>query len=284
MAVTVNGEQARIWSLVLDAVAIPHRLERDGANWQCLTSGLAVAAARSQLARFEAENQDWPPPAPKVDHAWQHRQPPTLLVMGALLVFYVVTGPWQDNSCWFDQGAIDSVRILQGGEWWRLLTALTLHADPVHILGNFCFGAILVHFVCKTLGIGLGWSLVLAAGVLGNLVNVMVRAGDHHAVGFSTAVFGAVGILCGLELRMRSLRGVLLPLGGGAAFLAMLGAGGEQTDFGAHCWGLAVGFMLGGLIARLPDCYRRDADSLLLQTVLFSICVAAVWGCWRLAL
>lgn len=284
VAVTVHGEQARLWSLVLDAVAIPHRLERHGVEWHCLTAQAAVDAARCQIGRFEIENRNWPPPPPEVDRAWDHRQPPTLLVMGALLVFYTVTGPWQGESRWFTGGAIDGVSILRDGQWWRLLTALTLHAGPVHLLGNVCFGAVLVHYVCKRLGVGLGWLLVLCAGMFGNLINVIARSGEHHAVGFSTAVFGAVGILCGLELQVRSWRGLLLPLGGGAALLAMLGAGGERTDLGAHFWGLIVGCLLGWLVVRLPDGCRRSADSLPVQTILFVACAGALWGCWRLAL
>ena len=282
-AVTANGDQARLWSLVLEAVGIPHRLERHGANWRCLTSAALADEAQHQLERFEAENSDWPPPPPGAG-GWDRRQPPTLLLMGPLLIFFAVTGPWQDENRWFARGAIDAARILRGGEWWRLLTALTLHAGPVHLVGNLCLGAVLVHFVCVRLGVGLGWFLVLVAGVSGNLVNILVRSGDHHAVGFSTAVFGAVGILCGLAMQTGSRRGVLLPMGGGAALLALLGAGGEQTDLGAHFWGLAAGFLLGWLFARLPDRCRRCADSILVQLVLLSVCAVAVWGCWRLAL
>ena len=283
-AVTANGEQARLWSLVLDAVAIPHRLEHHGGQWQCLTAPAAEDAARCQIGRFEIENRHWPPPPPEVDRSWDRRQPPTLLVMGALLIFYAVTGPWQDENRWFAGGGIDSVRILRDGQWWRLLTGLTLHAGPVHLLGNVCFGAVFVHYLCKRVGVGLGWSLVLCAGILGNLVNVLARVGDHQAVGFSTAVFGAAGILCGLELQMGSRRGVLLPLGGGAALLAMLGAGGERTDLGAHFWGLAVGCSLGVLVARLSDRYLRIVDSLSVQVVLLFVCAGALWGGWWLAL
>ncbi|MDH4321949.1 MAG: rhomboid family intramembrane serine protease [Desulfobulbaceae bacterium] len=283
MIATGNGEESWLWSLVLESVAIPHRLERHGDDWRCLTPVAVADEARRQLASFADENRDWPPPPLAIEHGWNHRQPPTLPMMGALLVFYAVTGPWQEGGSWFSQGAIDSVRILDGGEWWRLLTALTLHADPVHLVGNVCFGSVLVHFLCKRLGVGLGWFLILCAGVLGNLANILIRAGAHHAVGFSTAVFGAVGILCGLALQLRSRRGVLLPLGGGASLLALLGAGAEQTDLGAHFWGLAVGMPMGWLFARLPDRYLRRVDAAAVQAVLLCACIVAVWGCWRLA-
>ena len=54
--------------------------------------------------------------------------PPTLLCMAALAIFFACTGPWTEGNPWFATGAVDSLAIVQG-QWWRLVTALTLHAD-----------------------------------------------------------------------------------------------------------------------------------------------------------
>ena len=69
----------------------------------------------------------------------------------------------------------------------------------------------------------------------------------------STAVFAAVGILCGCNLRRFTLRGVLLPLGAGVGLLAMLGSSGDRTDLGAHLWGLLVGLACGIAWSWLKD-------------------------------
>jgi membrane associated rhomboid family serine protease len=158
--------------------------------------------------------------------------------MGVLLLFFGITGDWADQSHWFDEGAVRGGRILEHGEWWRVLTGLTLHADPVHVFSNAVIGGIVIHFLCKILGSGLGWLLVLLAGCLGNSINIIFQGKFHNAVGFSTAVFGAIGILCGIEVKRRQgIKGLLLPLGAGLSLLAMLGSEGERTDFGAHLWG-----------------------------------------------
>lgn len=282
---TVDDESARLQSLVLEAVAIPHRLIRLGGAWQLLVPTAAADSARHQLACFEDENRHWPPPPPLAPvFPWAGHQPPTLLLMGALLVFYGVTGPWREGNPWFVGGASDARLILDHGEWWRLFTSLTLHAGPVHVLSNFLVGAVLVHFLCKTLGSGLGWVVLLAGGGFANYLNILFRAGDHQSVGFSTAVFVAVGALCGLRFTARSRLGLLLPLGGGAGLLALLGAGGERTDLGAHFWGLAVGGGLGLVLGGLPSRWQRGTGALPAQAFLLAGCLALVWCCWRLAL
>ncbi|MDH5299198.1 MAG: rhomboid family intramembrane serine protease [Desulfobulbaceae bacterium] len=282
---SVDGEQARLCALVLEAVGIPNRLEHGREGWQCLVPSAEAAEARSQLARYNEENLHWPPPPhSEAARPWAQHQPPTMLAMGALLVFHVVTGSWQEGNLWFASGAVDAFRILRDHQWWRLVTALTLHAGPVHLFSNVFIGGVLIHFLCKTVGGGLGWSMMLLAGSLGNYLNILARSGQHHSVGFSTSVFAAVGILCGLQAQRRNRQGLLLPLGGGASLLALLGAEGEQTDLGAHFWGLAAGFGLGLILAALPAGFRRLIASFPVQAFLFCGCLAMIWGCWRLAL
>src|SRR2546430_9329762 len=53
---------------------------------------------------------------------------------------------------------------MMAGEWWRAVTALTLHADAPHLLGNALASALLVTAVCQQLGPGVGLWLVLLAG------------------------------------------------------------------------------------------------------------------------
>lgn len=123
------------------------------------------------------------------------------------------------------------------GEWWRLITALTLHADQMHLVGNCLIGGVIVHLLCKAIGYGMGWLALLFAAMSGNFLNIILRDTLHSSVGFSTAVFAAVGILSGRQLNNRAstiIRQLILPLGAGVGLLAMLGSAGERTDLGAH--------------------------------------------------
>jgi len=253
VANTASRHLARLWALVLLAVGIPNLLEEAEGGYSLKVPVAQAGRAATELALFGAENRGWPPPKLLGEVRGDGgSRPPTVLLLGGLLVFYALTGPAEFCSEWFRRGAVDSTAILQHGEWWRLFTALTLHADPVHLLGNLLLGGLVIHFLMRLYGIGLGLFLTILGGGLANLANVAGHGPDHLSVGFSTAVFTAVGLLTGSQLDRQRLGGIILPLGAGVSLLALLGSEGLHTDLGAHLWGLAVGVALGLCRRLLP--------------------------------
>src|SRR5437016_9452621 len=107
-----------------------------------------------------------------------------------LIGFFAVTGPRTRHSAWFARGSAATDRIV-AGEWWRTVTALTLHADASHLLGNAAASVVLVGAVSRELGPGLGLWLVLLAGAGGNALTAVAHSAHHASVGASTAIFGA---------------------------------------------------------------------------------------------
>ena len=96
-----------------------------------------------------------------------------------------LTGERSQGAFWFVAGRADAKLIL-AGEFWRCVTALTLHADMPHVLGNAIFGTLFMGAVFRVLGPGLGGTLVLASGIVGNLVNAFLHGSAHSSVGAST--------------------------------------------------------------------------------------------------
>jgi len=244
--------QILLWALVLSAVEIGHRVVFARHHWQLLVAIEDEAAAQQELAAYEAENHDWPPmPAADDDSLFLVERPVVIPVVGGLLAIHVLSGTWRQGGDWFTNGAATTTSILEQHQWWRVITALTLHADVLHLLGNVVIGGVLAYFLCRLTGSGFGWLLILLAGGLGNAVNVLLRGSGFESVGFSTAVFGTVGILAGLRVaRLTSAQDVLVGAGGALSLLALLGSEGERTDLGAHLWGLVAGFLLGLVVAR----------------------------------
>ncbi|HBI15092.1 MAG TPA: rhomboid family intramembrane serine protease [Desulfobulbaceae bacterium] len=270
-------------SLVLSAVGIKHSLNPQRTR---LTVPAELAdLSRDQLESYFEENRGWPerPPAPQF--VGYSGNPPTLLTIGSLAVFYLVTGPWQDDVPWFARGAIDSSMILEQGQWWRLITALTLHADQVHLLGNCIIGGFIVHLLSRTVGYGLASLLLVFCGALGNFCNISIREAAHLSVGFSTAIFAGIGLLSGLQVLagpLTRLRTLLVPIGAGAGLLAMLGTEGERTDLGAHLFGFLCGLVLGILARqfRVGRVINRSG----LQEKLFVLTLAVILISWSIAL
>ncbi len=282
---TSEEQLALSCSLVLSATGINHFVTPSAGALQLSVAETDAAEAERQIQAYLQENQNWPPRPIAPDKDFRPLlQPPTLLLVGAMALLYTVTGPWSADSLWFASGAGDADAILHKGEWFRLITALTLHADTVHLLGNCAFGGFLFHFFCKLTGNGLGLFSMLLTATLGNFINVFLHNGQHLFVGFSTAVFAIIGMLAMLSRYNRIRTGYLtiMPIMAGAAFLAMLGSSGERTDLGAHFFGLCSGFVGGWFLTREPLLTLRQSN--LFQTILFFLFLAGIIVPWKLAL
>ena len=83
---------------------------------------------------------------------------------------------------WRGAGALHAAAVLDG-DWWRTVTALTLHGDLGHLLGNTLFGIVFGWFIGRYLGSGFGWLLIVAAGAIANYCNAMLQPEAFRAIG-----------------------------------------------------------------------------------------------------
>jgi len=156
---------------------------------------------------------------------------------------------------WLARGALDARRGA-AREWWRAVTALTLHLDQAHLLGNLLFGAAIGFLAGRAFGPGIAWASILAAAAAANYADMLISPATHRAVGASTAVFAALGLLVGfawrhgLSVRER-FNYAYGPVFGGVALLALLGAGDQHVDVLAHALGFSSGVATGWLYSRL---------------------------------
>jgi membrane associated rhomboid family serine protease len=278
---TPGGWKTHVWSLVLWAAGIDHGVQQKDQGHHLLVEPDDFERASHEIYLYEQEN---PEIEDKNAVPVQQFHPPTIILMGCLFLWYGKTGDWHDYSSWFRIGAVQGEAILHRHEWYRLLTGLTLHADFMHVVGNVVFGGIIVHLLCRMTGTGLGLFLVLLSGISGNLCNVLWQPLSHTSVGFSTAVFGAVGCLSGIDIvRRRSLRGIVIAVGAGLALLAMLGTGGGEVDLGAHLWGFGVGVVLGFSVC-FAALKNQGFPSFYSQLGFFVFAVSSLVGAWQYAL
>ena len=289
MRATANQELADSWALVLESQAIPNHLEHHPGQlvlWVPSVDAIRAAAERS-LAVHDRERREAAaavfPAVP--DQGWSAAGLAMAVVMAA---FFWVTGGRDDGDPgrWFQEGTAVAEKIL-GGQAFRAVTALTLHADPAHIFGNAVAALIFVSAAGRWLGSGLALLATLAAGSLGNLLVALSYGRDHNSVGASTATFGALGLLGGLQIVRWATQGrahggrrrVMAVIAACLGVFAMLGVG-ERSDVRAHVFGLCCGLVLGMGLGRFVTLPMRKLPSHL-AGLLAALVLA---GSWLLAL
>lgn len=211
----------------------------------------AVYAAR-HLAQYESENRAPPPPPPPPylhPHAWVGC---VLYVVTLVGVAYAV-GNGLVRLDAFDLGTLDCARV-QAGEWWRAWTALTLHLDGPHLAANLGAGVWFGYLAARQTGVGTAWFLTVTGAALANLAEGLTGPPEHSAVGASTAVFTALGLMSAYSWRERfhlpqHWGRRWAPLVAGVILLGWTGSAGEGTDLVAHLAGFTTGVLLGVAVA-----------------------------------
>ncbi len=262
------------YALVLRAVGIACEVLPMDGGFALAVSAHDAACGREQLELYRAEN----PPRPSRPDP-RHRLADGINCASLFGVTILILDVMQRHRAfsldWWEAGKAQAW-LIRDGEWWRTVTALGLHADPVHLFGNLLFGIAFGFLAGQLLGWGLAWSGLLLAGALGNALNAVIQPAAHTSVGASTAVFAALGIIAFHAWRGRQ-RTVnrWVPVGGGIALLAFLGMGGERTDIFAHVTGFGAGGLLGVVLVQLGDrlapLQRHQFALALAGTVFFAV-------------
>jgi rhomboid protease GluP len=165
---------------------------------------------------------------------------------GLTILWGLVGGPQ------YRLGASFGPAIFYGNEWWRLVTAMFLHAGLIHIGFNMMalmqFGPALEELY----GSPRYLFLYVVTGAFGFLVSA---ATGHFSLGASGALLGLVGLTLAITAKrggayMRELRSRLITSVG---ILFLLGFSGFMAmDNFAHGGGLAAGFVLGKIFVDRP--------------------------------
>lgn len=278
---TRSASRASDWTLVLHAMDIDHRVDVRDDTILLLVAPVDRARAAASLDAFDLEN------LPVVDVPAPDLGPSRLGVAFALLLtwMYVVAGPRDVPlpSRWFEVGTASASRIV-AGEWWRTITAITLHGDLLHLVGNVLAALLFVSAVGRWLGAGFGAALILVAAAAGNAITAWAYGARHDSVGASTATFAALGVLAGLQMVRRWRDGgrrrrlAWVPLGAGLGLVVLLGMS-ERADVVAHLASLLAGVATGALVALTGVRPPRPLSQLAWGT----LALAAVVGAWVVA-
>lgn len=285
--ITPRKREAEEWALVLTAEGFSPQLVRLSPGWS-----IAVEAGRASEAnaiidawRVERADRQRVPTAPPARAASALEVAAAYSCALGFLAFHLGLEHSGQHADFVEAGK-SRAALVMSGEVWRTVTALTLHADLPHVVGNTLFGGFFLAALAGRLGLGCAGLAFLVSGTLGNLANAIYYGHAHSSIGASTGVFGLVGVLAGLAAWQRHQtagrgRGAWVAFAAGLAIVAMLGSGGPRVDFSAHLFGLAAGALTGVTISWPLSRVARPGPGA--QWLAGLVTLATLLACWSQA-
>ena len=268
---------------MLEARGVEHEMELRDQRWVLSVADALMLKAEEEIRRYAVERNLARPRIRSVvpfAGVWIG----SLVFVFVLLLVAYAAGRQTFGTDWFAVGALNAGPARS--QWWRSVTAVTLHLDQLHLCSNVIAGLVVGAAASQLAGPGVAWFSALAAAALGNYLEMWIAPSTHQAVGASSVVFAALGLVTGMawsyRFNLRERRWYRWePLIIGASLLTLFGAGGARVDVLGHLLGFLFGTLGGWLltIARIPRDHAARTQWLFGGAAALSI------GCaWFLAL
>lgn len=275
-----SRRQAMDWSLVLASQGIEAVIAnpQEDLGWGLLVPQADCARALRALRQYRIENRHWPwrqsLPWPELRFDWG-----SLAWAAVLVLFHSLAAKYEAFGA---AGAMDSSAVFSGHQWWRIFTAMTLHADIAHLATNLSLGIVLLGLAMGRYGAGTGLLAALLAGAAGNVASLFFNLRPFVGLGASGMVMGALGLLAASSLlpgehRRPSRKRFLVGLAAGTMLFVLYGLA-PGTDLAAHFGGFVAGVILGTLLTSFPGQYIHKPLVNFVCGLALVAMVAIAWG------
>ena len=279
-----SERQAMDWSLVLVSQGIETAIEQapESGAWRLRVSEDDQARAWTTLRLYWHENRR---------RRWQRPLKWTGLLFDGRAAFWfgLIAAIYLVDALGFADfkgvGMMDTLAVRKG-EWWRLFTAVMLHADVGHLAGNAATGFLLLGLAMGSYGAGAGLLAAYLAGAGGNVAAFFLAGEAHRSLGASGMVLGALGLLAVHSFSQWRFGATPRDLAGrslmaGVLLLVLLGMSPKtDVDVLAHVAGFVSGAILGLGWGLLPE--RARCSPWLDRSTALG-CAALVALTWMLA-
>jgi len=276
-----NKREAMDWGLVLASQEIEATITHDEEGWGLLVESRDDERARAAVQQYVFENRGW---------KWRQRLPGSTLLFHwgsliwatALILFHY----WSSTRFPFLQpaGIMDSEAV-RSGQWWRLFTAVTLHADISHLMANVSTGVLLFGFAMARYGGGVAVLAAFLAGVVGNAAGFFFYSEHHRSLGASGMVTGALGLLAVESIsfwRKNPPAAKILFRAMAAAVLILVLIGfSPNSDVVAHVGGFVAGAIFGCALGFFRRSVLQDTVVNLVCGLLLAGLIITTW--WQAA-
>jgi len=269
--------QALDWSLVLISQGIESvvlQRAEDGA-WIVEVVAGEFGRATESIAAYERENTT----------VWRHELKWTGLLFDAraviwfaiLVLFHFLV---VDSRIDFKAAGMVDRNAVLNGEWWRLFTAVTLHADVAHLAANVTTGIVFLGLAMGCFGAGTALLLSFVGGALGNVATLALHDGPFRSLGASGMVMAALGLLTAHSLMFsrHEKRAVWVGRGVIASCLLVVLLGlSPKSDVVAHLGGFVAGGALGMIALRYRTAFTRRWFNVV-AGVICSVLIILTWA------
>ncbi len=175
--------QAMDWALVLMSQGIEATIDdgADGTGWGLLVPTAEYPAAIQAIKLYRSENRHWRwrQPVPWLGFLFDWKVGLWSLLVIAFYTLSHTTRPEMQLAGCMDNSAV------WAGQWWRIFTAMLLHADISHLASNVIFGTVLLGLTMGRYGSGLGLLASYLSGAAGNAAGLIAYPPSHLGVGAS---------------------------------------------------------------------------------------------------
>jgi rhomboid protease GluP len=274
-----SHRQVMDWSLALASQGIEATISKDE-GWSLIVTETDFAKAIETITQYKRENR-----------GWNWRQP----LPGSGLLFHWGSIFWCFCILWIYFWSADRLQQLQSiafmdnravaaGQWWRLFTPITLHADVAHLAANVTTGFLLVGLAMARYGPGIGLLLAYLAGAGGNVAGFFFYDKMHRGLGASGMVMGALGLIAvqsfpGWKRFSRATRLGLRALGTGTLLFILMGTT-PGTDVIAHFGG----FVFGAVFGLMMNSAEKVSQNSTANKIALLLLAGWVLFTWQLAL
>ena len=239
---SLNLKQVQEISLVLASQNIEHWTYSFEHSWMLLIDKSLVKKSQKLLKLYTQENKKVKQLVPNLELSLS---PLIILIVPILFYFWSMADifdPWAIRQA----GKSIAANILDG-EWWRCITALTLHANAKHFLSNIISGYFILNLLFLRRNPIKASAVVLLAAISANFFVAFTIKESFSSLGFSTYVFASLGALALVEAIEATKNDLdvsmwrkLQPLYSAFLIAVMLGVG-ENSDILAHFYGFILG-------------------------------------------
>ena len=274
----ISAKKADLIILILTSQNIENHVQRENNLFDILVNHADIKKAHitinayykeNKFFRFKQQLQELPISSFKSYTAFS--------IMSLLWLIHALCLHYNIHEKMILKYGASALFILQG-ETFRAITALFLHSDARHLVGNMAGILIFGAPVINLSGFGVGPFMLLFSGTLGNLINAHFYKTAHLSIGASTAVMGAAGLLAAFQItqRRKSTRfNNLMPIFAGAVLIAMFSQG-ENTDVWAHVFGFLCGLGSGIIFFPLNRNFEFEQKNLIALIITIVIITSAI--------